>query len=88
LRLLGLIDGNGVVITPTPPFVAIRPRLAVDAAVLSRAAAGNSLHAVFEAATEEGWHVEVRSNLRLDDEKIDRLSLMLRGAVDHPKRIR
>lgn len=88
LRRLGLIDAAGVVITPTPPYVAVRRRVSGDVAIPSRTWGGDPLHAVFEASTEEGWHVEVRSNVRLDDEKIDRLSLMLRGAVDRPKSIR
>lgn len=88
LQLLGMIDSNGVVISPTPPFIAIQRKVKGGISVPKRARASRELRAIFAASTEEGWQVEVRSNVRLDDEKIERLSLMLRGAVDRPHRVR
>jgi len=50
LKRLGLLDENGVVVEPAPPFV-------------------------------DGWSIEIRSNRVLDQSLVERLSLMLRGAV-------
>lgn len=67
LRRLGLIDRNGAIVDPPPPFD-IAP--AMDLA--------------FAAITVDGWQVEVRSNRTLERPLIERLNLMLQGAVSGP----
>ena len=73
LKRLGLIDRNGEIIDPPPPFdmpAPARPRAAMDLA--------------FAATTVDGWQVEIRSNRILERPLIERLSLMLQGAVAGP----
>jgi Fe2+ transport system protein FeoA len=77
LRRLGLVDENGLTIEPTPPF---SPPVSARAQATPAKKAGNkdpALKQVFAVTTAEGWRVEIKSNLPLTRELIDRLAAML-----------
>ena len=74
LRRLGLVDDNGETIEPLPPF-----RAPVSARVQATLAKDRdpSLKQVFAVTTAEGWRVEIKSNMPLTRDLIDRLAAML-----------
>lgn len=73
LKRLGLIDRNGETIDPPPPFDAPEP-----------AKKAPSMDLAFAVTTVDGWQVEIRSNRTLARPMIERLTLMLQGAVEGP----
>jgi len=68
LKRLGLIDRNGEIVDPPPPFE-------------NRA---SSMDLAFAVTTADGWQVEIRSNRMLVRPLVERLNLMLQGAVEGP----
>ena len=88
LRRLGLIDSYGVVTSPPPSFIVISRVKSFEPSGSDSASSDRDLKPVFEFETLEGWHVRLLSNLRLDDEKVGRLALMLRGVVERPQKNR
>ena len=75
LRRLGLIDRNGEIIDPPPPF---------DIPIPAPPKSAPAMNLAFAATTVDGWQVEIRSNRTLERPLIERLSLMLQGAVAGP----
>lgn len=73
LKRLGLIDRNGEIVDPPPPFDIPEPAKSAPAMDLA-----------FAVTTVDGWQVEIRSNRTLERALIERLSLMLQGAVAGP----
>jgi len=72
LKRFGLIDRHGETVDPPPPFDPEPPRKASPMAL------------AFAVTTADGWQVEIRSNRILVRPMIDRLTLMLQGAVEGP----
>ena len=73
LQRLGLIDRHGEIVDPPPPFGPQEP--------MKKA---SSLELAFAVTTADGWQVEIRSNRTLAKPLVERLNLMLQGAVAGP----
>lgn len=81
LKRLGLIGRHGEIVDPPPPFSVPERRRAVPAEMPEPA---SGLDLAFAVTTIDGWQVEIRSNRTLGHPLIERLNLMLQGAVGSP----
>jgi hypothetical protein len=81
LRRLGLIDANGEIVEPPPPFAVPAPRRSKPKESRSAGADGGALSLIFAMAAADGWRVEVRSNRPLNKPMVERLTLMLQSGI-------
>jgi hypothetical protein len=81
LGRLGLVDPNGEVVTPTPPFVPVQRRPPADSGTGVAAGKETATRSVFAVRTGDGWAVDLRSNRPLSRALVDRLTSMLRGIL-------
>ena len=79
LSRLGLIDENGRMVEPLPPFAAITRR---EAGAPRSAPEEDAIPSVFGVRTGDGWVVDIRSNQPLTKSFVDRLMAMLHGIVE------
>src|SRR5438552_3982074 len=81
LRRLGLIDENGEVVEPAPPFAV--PERRRSRAMDRHGAADNkpSMRLVFAVTAADGWRIEVKSNRPLNKALVELLTLMLQGGI-------
>jgi hypothetical protein len=84
---LGLIDQEGTVVEPAPPFAAVRRRPSSALEVNVSAAEGDAVRSVFAIRTGDGWVVELKSNRPLDRLLVDRLTSMLHGVLAEDDKI-
>jgi hypothetical protein len=79
LQRLGLLDPDGNIVTPPPPFTAtVRERL-------SRAGAeadDPTMRTVFAVKMEDGYAVELRANYPLSRPMVDRLTALLDAVLE------
>jgi hypothetical protein len=80
LGRLGLIDQNGEMVQPTPPFAVPRRRRTPTAGISSEMEE-DSVQSVFGMRTGDGWIVEIKSNRPLSKPLVERLTSMLHGVV-------
>jgi hypothetical protein len=81
LRRLGLIDENGEVVEPPPPF-AVPDRRRSSAMDGPRAADHKQpMRLIFAVTTADGWRIEIKSNRSLNKGMVERLTLMLQGGI-------
>jgi hypothetical protein len=80
LGRLGLIDPNGEVVQPTPPF-AVPGRRRTATAGMPSEIEQDEVQSVFGVRTVDGWIVEIKSNRPLSKPLVERLTLMLHGVV-------
>jgi hypothetical protein len=81
LGRIGLIDPNGEVVMPTPPFVPVQRRPSADSETGVAAEKEAATRSVFAVRTGDGWAVDLRSNRPLSRALVDRLISMLRGVL-------
>ncbi len=83
LKRLGLLGRKGEIIDPPPPFTLPQRRAAasVTPEAVKKAAA---MDVAFAVTSVDGWKVEIRSNRTLEKPLIERLVVMLEGAVGGP----
>lgn len=84
LKRLGLIDRHGEIIDPPPAFKLPERKRVTPAEALRALQSDTLLDLAFAVTTVDGWQVEIRSNRMLERPLIERLSLMLQGAVAGP----
>ncbi len=78
LGRLGLIDENGEVVEPPPPFAAVSRHRPATAAAPTSPTNDDKARSVFAVRTEDGWSIEIKSNRPLSRPLIERLASMLR----------
>jgi hypothetical protein len=81
LGRLGLIDQNGEVVDPAPPFAAVVTRRSATAEAHPSEAEHETVHSVFSVKTSDGWVIDIKSNRPLTRPLLDRLTTMLDGVV-------
>jgi hypothetical protein len=78
---LGVIDENGVVAEPIPPFAPAKRRQSTSPGVQSVATELDSVRPIFAVRTDDGWVVEINSNQPLSRPFVDRVTAMLNGVL-------
>jgi hypothetical protein len=82
LRRLGLINENGEVVEPPPPF-AVPPRRRSNAVEdLGADDDKQPMHLVFALMADDGWRIEIRSNRPFNKVMVERLRSMLPSAPE------
>ena len=81
LGRLGLLDPDGEVVMPTPPFLPVPRRAPTDSGTGVAAGKEDATRSVFAVRTDDGWAVDLRSNRPLSRALVDRLISMLRGLL-------
>ena len=84
LKRLGLIDRHGEIVDPPPSFTVPQRRRAAPAERPESVKAAPAMDLAFAVTTVDGWQVEIRSNRTLGRPLIERLTMMLQGAVGGP----
>jgi hypothetical protein len=78
---LGLIDENGVVVEPIPPFAPATRRQSTTHGAPSGATEPDSVRPIFAVRTGDGWVVEINSNQPLSRPFVDRVTAMLHAVL-------
>jgi hypothetical protein len=78
---LGLLDMDGQVVEPVPPFVAVTRRRAATPEASTSVEKPGTVRSIFAVTTDDGWAVEIRSNRPLGRLLVERLMAMLNGVV-------
>ncbi len=84
LKRLGLIGRNGEIIDPPPPFTLPQRRRAAASETPEVVKKAGAMDVAFAVTSVDGWKVEIRSNRTLAKPLIERLVVMLEGAVGGP----
>ena len=82
LRRLGLIDENGEVIEPPPPFAVPARRRSNAVEDLGADDDRQPMRLVFALVADDGWRIEIKSNRPFNKAMVERLSLMLPRTPD------
>ncbi len=81
LGRLGLIDQNGDVVEPAPPFATVGRAPPTSSADPVTTSEQDAVRSVFAIRTSDGWVVEIKSNQPLSRPMVERLTSMLQGVL-------